>query len=640
VFLGAAVFAAAVLVSAAAQDLLPPGDPSRRDPAELERFIDGYVAAAMADRYPPGLMIAVATPDKDFVKAYGVSNIDSGEAATPETLFRIASVSKTFVWVSIMMLRERGEVDLDVDVNRYLKSIEIPEAFGAPVTLNDLMAHRAGFEDTFGDFFESRKGRSMAEALKRHAPTRVAPPGERTSYSNWGTDIAALIVEDVTGVPYDEFVRTEILAPLDMDSTVLHDPESASGRRYNDPALDARIAAPHKLDAGAPAVMAHDGLDPIYPAGAVSLSGRDAAKWIRFFLEEGRAGERPLISPEGFALMRTRHFNDRPAAPDFAHGFMEAEIAGHKTYGHGGTLSGFISDLTIVPDLGIGVLVVVNGAETPRLPDALSRAIIEQWAGTNSYVSKWPAADDAAKARARAIAGLYIGNRRVHSKFESIAALGQDITIVAREDGAIAVTASGATRRYYPTSDDYWSDGGDDGIFLYRDDNGRPLRISGGLGTDTAERASFLASSQSFNSALGAVALLSLAAFLGLWRRAGRDVPTSGAGKILALAHLGSAALWLAFVGLIAWTTAAVGAMELAELQAQGWPPQSVVLSRYSAMAAAAGGALAALCSVPVLTSSGWSVWRKGHYVLFAAAGLYAVWSLWRWKLILAPMSV
>jgi CubicO group peptidase (beta-lactamase class C family) len=639
-FLGFIAAGLSIAAASAQQDLGLAGEGAPRDPAALERFIDGYVAAAMADRYPPGLTIAVATPEAEFVKAYGVSNIETDAQATPDTLFRIASISKTFVWVSVMMLVDEGRLDLFEDVNVYLKAIKVPEAFGAPVTLNDLMAHRAGFEDTFGDFFESRTGRPLIEAMKRHAPKRVAPPGERTSYSNWGTDLAALIVEDVSGAPYDEFVRTRILSPLGMESTVLHDPETAAGKRYNDPTLDARIAAPHKLDAGAPAVMAHDALDPIYAAGAISMSARDAATWIRFFLRQGAAGDGRLLSPEAFALMRTRNFTDRLAAPDFAHGFMEAEIAGHATFGHGGTLSGFISDLTIAPDLGIGVLVSVNGAENPRLPDALSRAVIEQWARADPYPRRWPAADDAAKARAKEAAGVYVGNRMVHSKFERVAALGGDLQVAAKEDGSIAVAAGGEVRRYYPKADDYWSDGADDGIFLYRDGKGKPLRIANRMGTDTAERATMLETSQGFNLGVGAVSLMSVAAFTGLWRRIGRGSPATGVGRALALVHLGSAALWLAFIGVLTAATAAIGAMELAELQAEGWPPPMLGHARTAAHAAGAGAAASLLLLIPAVTASGWSIWRKLHYALFAIVGGYALFMLWRWNLVLAPMTV
>jgi CubicO group peptidase (beta-lactamase class C family) len=615
------------------------------DIASIEPFLDGYAAAAMADQYPPGMMVAVATRDQVFVKAYGAANLETGEKATPETLFRIASISKTFVWIAVTMLAEEGRLDLDADVNSYLKTVKVREKFGKPVTLNDLMAHRPGFEDTIGDFFQFDTGRTMEEALIKTRPARVAPPGERTSYSNWGTALAAQIVADVSGVPFDEFVSTGILAPLGMDSTIQHDPSSVAGEARNAVDLDERLAAPHKLEAGAPVVMRHDALDPLHAAGAIALDAHDAGRWLQFLLNDGVAGSGPdrgkrLISPEAFTLMRLRAFRDRTGSPDFAHGFMETEIAGRTTFGHGGTLSGFISDMTIMPSLGVGVFVAVNGAERPRLPDLVSRAVLEQFAGEYSYPSRWPLpADDDLKKAAKSAAGVYLGNRRVWSKFEKIAALDSDIKIAARDDGSLVVTAGGAAKRYYPLEKDVWTDRSRDRLIIHRNKDGSVRRIALAMGTDTAEPVSFLNSSNGFYAAMGLVALFSLLAFLSAWRRQGRDVATTGAGKWFSAGHALVAFVWLAFLGIIGWATADLGAMELAELQANGWPPVSLLAIQIAAHVTALGGVAAIAGIVPVFARSGWSIWRKGHYFLFAATCLFAVFELWNWRLIFSANS-
>lgn len=618
----------------------PAGRATLSDPASIEAFLDGYVAAAMADQYPPGVMVAVATRDKVFVKAYGLADAQTGEKATTETLFRIGSISKTFIWISVAMLADEGKLDLDADVNSYLRSVKVKERFGRPVTLNDLMAHRAGFEDTLGDFFQSKSGRGFEEALKRTRPARIAPPGERTSYSNWGADLAAEIVAEVSGMPYDEFVRTRILAPIGMTSTILHDPASIAGNALNPVELDARLAAPHKLAAGAPAAMRHDALDPLHAAGAVAFDAHDAGRWVRFLLNDGVAGEKRLLSPEAFTLMRLRAFPDRPSAPDFAHGFMETEIAGHTAFGHGGTLSGFIADMTIMPSLGVGVLVVANGAEAPRLPDLVSRAVIEQFAGENSYSSRWPAAaDDKMKKAAKSVAGVYAPNRRVEARLEKLASIGSEIRIAARGDGSLVVSADGSTRRFYPLAEDLWTDRSRDRLFVYRGGNGSVKRISISLGTDTAEPVSFLQSSDGFNAALGLAGAFSLLAFVGAWRRQGRRVETSPAGRWLAIGHALAALVWLAFIGVLVWASVDLGAKELADLQETGWPPGPLLATQIAAHAAALAAILAAVGIVPALVRSGWSIWRMAHYAFFAAAGLFAVYELWIWRAIFAPAS-
>ncbi len=631
--------------------ILPPPVPARlhaggtgaatlSDPSSIEPFLDGYVANAMADQYPPGMMVAVATRDAVFVKSYGLADAEKGVPATDKTLFRIASISKTFVWTAVMMLVDEGKLNLDADVDAYLKNVKVGARGLPPVTLRDLMAHRAGFEDTFGDFFQSKTGRNFEEALDHTRPKRVARPGERTSYSNWGTDLAAQIVADVTGEPFDVFVATRILAPNGMDSTIQHDPTSISGNALNDAALEARLAAPHKLDAGAPAVMIHDALDPLHAAGAIALDAHDAGRWLQFLLNDGVAGGKRLLTPEAFARMRTRAFRDRPFAPDFAHGFMETEIGGAITFGHGGTLSGFISDMTIAPSLGVGVFVAVNGAESPRLPDLISRYVIEQFARADSYPAKWPVkATPEMIAMTKSAAGAYMPNRRVYSRFEKVNALGSEIKLAAKDDGSLVVTAGGKSSRYYPLSNDLWSNRSRDRLFVYRDQAGAPVRISAAMGTITADRVAFLNSSDAFNAAIGVVALFSVFAFIGAWRRQGREVETTLLGKRLAVGHALSAFLWLAFIVALTAVSANFAEKDLADFQAEGWPPASLIAAIVTAHLAALGAVAAAIGAFPVLVGSGWSIWRRGHYLLFAAAGVFAVWQLAVWKVILAAPS-
>jgi hypothetical protein len=430
------------------------------------------------------------------------------------------------------------------------------------------------------------------------------------------------------------------LAPLGMVSTLQHDPASIAGRAVNAIDLDKRLSAPHKLDAGAPVVMRHDALDPLHAAGAIALDAHDAGRWLQFLLNDGVAGGKRLLSPEAFTLMRLRAFRDRTGAPDFAHGFMETEIAGRTAFGHGGTLSGFISDMTIMPSLGVGVFVAVNGAERPRLPDLVSRAVLEQFAGAYSYPSRWNVeADDAMKKAAKSVAGVYLGNRRVFTKFEKIAALGSDMKVAAKEDGSLVVASGDAKKRYYPLMKDVWTDRSRDRLFVYRNKDGSVARLSTSMGTDSAAPVSFLNSSDGFNLAIGLVAALSLVAFVGAWRRQGRDVETSGAGRWLAAGHAFAAFIWLGFIGVLGWATATIGQLELAELQEIGWPPPFILAAQIAAHVAALAAILAAIGVALVFTRSGWSLWRKAHYVLFAAAGLFAVYQLWNWRMILSANS-
>ncbi len=198
---GAAAILAAGSAAAQPAPTAPDAQPARlhaggaggatlSDPSSIEPFLDGYVAAAMADQYPPGMMVAVATRDRVFVKAYGLADADGNILATDKTLFRIASISKTFVWTAVMVLVDEGKLDLDADVDAYLKTVKVGQRGMAPVTLRDLMAHRPGFEDTFGDFFQSKSGRTFEEALARTKPARASRRQASARHTRTGEPIS------------------------------------------------------------------------------------------------------------------------------------------------------------------------------------------------------------------------------------------------------------------------------------------------------------------------------------------------------------------------------------------------------------------------------------------------------------------
>ncbi|MEO8011614.1 MAG: serine hydrolase domain-containing protein, partial [Dokdonella sp.] len=207
---------------ASAEASLSAGRDDASAAAGLSAYVDGVVSSFQREHGLAALTVAVVKDDDLLLgRAYGFSDIEGARRAEAETsLFRIGSVSKTFTWTAVMMLVERGLLDLDADLNGYLKQVKVNEAFGQPVTMRQLMHHRAGFEDSLRLFAVADDDtRSLAELLAEHLPKRVYPPGMRTSYSNWGAGLAAQVVEDVAGEPYGVFLQREILDPLGMRDT-------------------------------------------------------------------------------------------------------------------------------------------------------------------------------------------------------------------------------------------------------------------------------------------------------------------------------------------------------------------------------------------------------------------------------------
>lgn len=145
----------------------------------LEAYVDGLIATWQTVHGAPGYSVAVVRPDRVVLaKGYGLADVATGQAADPaNTRFHVASISKTFVWTSVMMLVERGELDLDADVNAYLTRYRVPDG-ERPLTLADLLHHRAGVEENLELWTPAVADMDLPDAItamtdwKRPAPER------------------------------------------------------------------------------------------------------------------------------------------------------------------------------------------------------------------------------------------------------------------------------------------------------------------------------------------------------------------------------------------------------------------------------------------------------------------------------------
>lgn len=190
-------------------------------------------------------------------------------------MFEWGSISKLFVWISVMQLVEQGKIDLNKDIKNYL-----PDQFFSklnyedPITMLHLMNHQAGFEDHVFDlgYVSSKKIKSFEEGLKIAEPQQVYRPGEVMAYSNYSTSVAAYIVEQITGQPFYEYVNANILSKLGIE-------DSTAFLGWNDnqvlvnKAISYELQAPAVFKASAPFYMS------IYPSGGLVGTTEDLAKF-------------------------------------------------------------------------------------------------------------------------------------------------------------------------------------------------------------------------------------------------------------------------------------------------------------------------------------------------------------------------
>src|SRR5262245_35209349 len=313
------------------------------DPSDLEAFFDGVVNVQLKSKHIAGAVVAVVVGDKVvFTKGYGYADVEARRKVDPEkTLFRIASISKLFTWTAVMQQVEEGKLDLDADVNTYLKDVKIPSGYDKPITLKNLLTHTPGFDDyVIGLFAHKPEGvRPLPEVLREQMPTRVRAPGVIASYSNHSTALAALAVANVSGMPWEDYVEQRILKPLAMDHTLTRQPAEDQ--------LPADLSKGYKWEGGEFKAKGFEYI-PAAPAGCMSTTAADAAKFMLAHLNDGHLGDGKILRPDTAQKMREPLFRHHPKTSAMCYGFMEMQRGDQRLVGHGGDTFWFHSLLMMI----------------------------------------------------------------------------------------------------------------------------------------------------------------------------------------------------------------------------------------------------------------------------------------------------
>src|ERR1700744_2802268 len=187
---------------------------------DLRAFFDGMVPYAIHRADIAGATFAVVKDGQIiFTQGYGYADLKTKSPVIPDqTMFRVGSVSKLFTWTAVMQLVEQGKINLDADVKIYIH-FKIPEKFGKPITMRNLMTHTAGFEETVSELFLQKANQQfpIGDYLKKHQPKRIFAPGAVVAYSNYGATLAGCIVQRVSGEEFNAYVADHILKPLGMN---------------------------------------------------------------------------------------------------------------------------------------------------------------------------------------------------------------------------------------------------------------------------------------------------------------------------------------------------------------------------------------------------------------------------------------
>ncbi|MFT3882952.1 MAG: serine hydrolase domain-containing protein [Gemmatales bacterium] len=365
-FIASLVVLAALGLIALGQDVPKAGNIT--DAADLEAFFDGAMRVPMESKHIAGGVVAVVANGKVvFTKGYGYADIAARKPVDPETtMFRIASISKPFTWTAVMQQVEAGKLDLDADVNKYLKDVQIPATKEKPITLKNILTHTPGFEDhVIGLFAKEPDKRPLGEILKTQIPMRVREPGTLASYSNHGTALAGYAVECVSGQPWEEYIEQKIVKPLGMTHTLIRQPAREQ--------LPADLSKGYKWEGGR---FEGKGFEycPAGPAGCISASAIDMTKFMLAHLGDGQLGDARILKAETARKMREPLFRHNDHVSAMCYGFFEEKHHGLRLIGHGGDTLWFHSLMQLIPEKNVGYFISFNTDTSGGVARAGSRS--------------------------------------------------------------------------------------------------------------------------------------------------------------------------------------------------------------------------------------------------------------------------
>ncbi len=337
------------------------------------------------NRWPAvGLAVGVVRNGSlEFFHGHGLADIPSNTPITEDTVFRIASITKTFTAIAVMQLWEQGLIDLDAPANDYLRAYKLipAKATFRPATVRHLLTHTAGIREVLHPSGLLRL-RDLGETVKLARPVpslaeyyqgglRIdAEPGTRFMYTDHGFATLGQIVEDVSGEPLDRYLREHIFEPLGMAHTDLVRSER----------VKSHLATGYNLRSdGAKAVTSYEVVT--VGGGAAYSTTRDMARYVAALLGGGANEHGSVLKPATMATMFEPHYQPDPRVPGNGLAFFRANLGGHLAVEHDGILPGFDSQIFLAPDDGVGVMAFANGARhamhwlTPEIAGVLKHLL-------------------------------------------------------------------------------------------------------------------------------------------------------------------------------------------------------------------------------------------------------------------------
>ncbi len=319
--------------------------------------IDRYIIKSMVEEKIPGIAVVITRDNEiTYAKGFGVNSLQKRSPVTPQTVFDLASCSKSFTAMAVLLLWHDGLINLDSPIRQYLPEFRLANQHAEKITVRQLLQHTSGLPGVFSEPLAFHSGEDAMQKLVA-AMQKVhlnRSPGSSFEYSNLNYSLLGALVERVSGITFEEFLGQRIFTPLDMTHTTL----------YPDVAAQMERADGHQLMFGRVVVSNIPFYRSAAPAGWVMSTAEDMGKWLLIHLNDGQISNRQVIPVEVIKEAHTPGVSFEQNGEEIAYGmgwFIGRSPNGWPVIWHGGDTPNFVAEIILVPEHKLGVAMLVNG---------------------------------------------------------------------------------------------------------------------------------------------------------------------------------------------------------------------------------------------------------------------------------------
>jgi CubicO group peptidase (beta-lactamase class C family) len=331
----------------------------------MKEKMEAFLKQTVEQHQLPGLAAGIVKDSQAFEAGFGSISISCSRPITPGTLFHCASISKLFSATAVIQLAENGHILLDDPLVKHLPWFRLADSRYEAITIRQLLSHTSGLSDITDYGWDQPE--YDTQALERYvrglsSQELLAAPGERFAYSNIGYEVLGALIAGVSGMPFEDYIKKHILLPPGMKHSTHLKAEIPDGA----------FAEPHLRGLSTE-------LSPLYPyhrshapSSTLHSNAREMNLWMSAMLQNGLTQKAVILQPESHTRMREPQAAVLKAGSpgtgivqEIGLGWFLGEHRENKTLSHSGQDIGFTSQLVLIPEKGLGVIVLCNSAPAP-----------------------------------------------------------------------------------------------------------------------------------------------------------------------------------------------------------------------------------------------------------------------------------